>query len=264
MSAAVSGASGRSVARLALFAAALGCSSSLPERSIEPDCAAAERYQLLPYQPLEGATASWFNFGDDTPGAVNAFEMRELDPPRCESAWALLLTANGHDDWGAGFGEYQTAMAPIDASEYDGVAFWARATGPTRGFTLTLQDRYTHPDGMVCTERANSDVLGGGYTYNEAGMIVPVGGELVSPLDCGNGYVAVVSAPPVWNLIRIPFRDFRQEALPNLRPEGLDTSALYQFAINVPKDSDLELWIDDLGIYKNPTDAPQTNDEASE
>jgi hypothetical protein len=248
----------------ALLAAALGCSSSLPERSIEPDCAAAERYQLQTYQPLEGATASWFNFGDDTPGATDAFEMRELEPPRCDSAWALVLTAEGHDDWGAGFGEYQTAMAPIDASEFHGVAFWARATGPSRSFTLTLQDRYTHPDGMVCTEPATEDVVDGAYTYNEVGMLVPVGGELASPEDCGNGYVAVVSAPRAWTLIRIPFESFRQEALPNLRPEGLDTSALYQFSINVPKDSDLELWIDDLGIYRNPTDTPQTSDEVSE
>jgi hypothetical protein len=143
-------------------------------------------------------------------------------------------------------------MAPVDASGFEGVSFWARATGygTSTGFLLTLNDRNTDPAGMVCVEPAPTDVLDGAYTYNEAGMVVPVGGELPSPEDCGNGFMRVVSVTRDWRLYRLPFESFQQQAQPNLRPSGIDPSGLYQFAINIPKDSSIELWLDDLGLYR--------------
>ena len=90
----------------------------------------------------------------------------------------------------------------------------------------------------------------GGYAYNQAGMIVPHGGELPAPGDSGNGFHRPVLAQRHWYLHRLPFESFLQTANPNRVPTGIDRSALYQFAINVPKDSDLELWIDDLALYR--------------
>jgi hypothetical protein len=253
--------------RRALLAAglALGCSSSLDPRELEVDCSQGDGYEFNVLQAMEGMTASWFGFGDMTPGATQAIALQEIPEGRCDSTTALVLTSRGYTDWGAGFGEYQTAMAPVDASGFEGVSFWARAPGygTSTGFLLTLSDRNTDAGGMMCVEPEPTDVLDGSYSYNEAGMVVPVGGELPSPEDCGNGFMRVVNVTRDWRLYRLPFESFQQEALPNREPAGIDPSALYQFAINIPKDSSIELWLDDLGLYRRSSvgSAPAPSDE---
>jgi hypothetical protein len=243
---------GRRAALVSLAALALGCSSSLDPRVLEIDCSENDRYEFNVLQPMEGTTVPWFGFGDMTPGATQSIAFQPIPEGRCGSASALVINAHGYDDWGAGFGEYQTAMAPADASAYEGVSFWARAgDGASTGFQMTLSDRNTDPMGMVCIEPETNDVLAGAYTYNEAGMVVPVGGELPSPQDCGNVFVRVVSVTREWHLYALPFESFQQEAQPNRNPAGLDRSALYQFSINITKDSAVELWLDDLGLYRH-------------
>ena len=126
---------------------ALACSSSIPERSLEVDCGVEDDYEHMTLQPMEGTgDGSWFSFGDATPGGVNLVGLREIPEGRCDSADALVLTVNGHTDWGAGFGEYATPGAPVNATEYDGISFWARATGygTSTGFLFTIQDRNTY------------------------------------------------------------------------------------------------------------------------
>jgi hypothetical protein len=234
------------------------CSSNVEPRNLEVDCSVSDSYEIQVLQPMEGAMASWFDFGDSTPGAIRALSLLPIPEGRCGSTTALVLTAVGHTDWGAGFGEYQTAMAPVDATDYEGVAFWARA--PTdhtsTAFLLTLNDRNTSVSGMVCVEPV-VDVADGAYTYNEAGMIVPVGGELPAPEDCGNGFMRVVTVSRQWQLYLLPFESFQQLAQPNRIPTGIDRSAIYQFTVNIPKDSIIELWIDDLGVYRRRMDAPE-------
>lgn len=231
---------------------------------METDCSATDDYETLVLQPLESGMPQWYSYGDDTPGGSNAFELRELSPPRCDSTAALVLSCSGHVYWGAGFGEYQTATAPVNASEYEGVSFWARATSPSRGFTMNIQDPNTieppdpgdgtdptdDPDYVGCHEADLDDVLAGTHTVSMSGQIVPIGGELPSASDCGNGFERVVEVTPDWIFYHLPFESFRQTAEPNLRPEGLDRSEIRQFGIAVPADSDLELWIDDLGFYR--------------
>lgn len=236
----------------ALAAAGLtACAGGDPRPPVAADCSVNDAYDQRILQDME-AGVSWFNFGDSTPGGLNALEQRAIAEGRCGSSAALVLTVRGHTDWGAGFGEYATAPAPVDASGYEGISFWARATGfgKSSGFLLTIHDRNTSEGGGVCTEPMADDVAGGGYTYNEAGMIVPLGGELPAPGDCGNGFQRAVLAQRHWYLHRLPFESFLQTANPNRVPTGIDRSALYQFAINVPKDSDIELWIDDLALYR--------------
>lgn len=257
---------------------ALACGSSIPERNVEVDCSAGGDYDDLPLQPMEG-TASWFGFGDQTPGGVSLAELRDIPEGRCDSAQALVLTVSGHTDWGAGFGEYATPASPVDASDYDGIFFWARATGygTSSGFLFTVNDKHTYavepdplapeappdPNGPVCTIPAVEDTTQI-YVVNEAGVLVPLDGELPGPDDCGNSFVRVVVARRTWTLHRLPFESFQQEALPNRQPGGIDKSALYQFAINVPKDSNIELWIDDLGIYRRrPPTEPTEADTAA-
>jgi len=239
----------------------LGCSGGPARPAPEVDCSVDGDYDFMILQSMEGTTASWFNFGDATPGATDAVGLQPIPAGRCESTTALVVTSHGHTDWGAGFGEYQTAMAPVDASGYDGVSFWARAEGfgTSSGFLLTINDVHTSVDGMLCVAPMTEDLVGGAYTYNEAGMIVPLGGRLPSANDCGNGFQRAVFAHREWYLHRLPFESFLQTPNPNRSPTGIDRSALYSFALNIPKDSNIDLWIDDLGLYRNsaPAAAPE-------
>lgn len=202
---------------------------------------------------------TWFAFGDPTPGSVTTFEIRTIPEGRCASTAALVLTSIGHSDWGAGFGEYQMPTAPVNAEGFEGISFWARAPAvhTSTGFLLTVNDRNTIMNGMVCTQPVVTEA-GGAYTYNEAGMIVPVGGELPAATDCGNAFQRVVRVTREWQLYLLPFESFQQQAQPNRIPTGLDPTGIYQFTINIPKDSIVELWIDDLGVYRRRTDeAPE-------
>jgi len=252
------------VVKRALFSvAALSCGLSAcaggpPRAAPGVDCSAEDGYDFDVLQPMEGTTAQWFPFGDMTPGAMDAFEVREIPGGRCGSSAALVLTSHGHTDWGGGFGEYQTAAAPVDASAYEGVSFWARATGfgTSSGFLLTINDRDTSMMGGVCIQRMAQDVAAGTYTYNEGGMLVPVGGALPGPDDCGNSFQRPVFARREWYLHRLPFASFLQTPNPNRIPTGIDRSGLYQFSINIPKDSNIELWIDDFGLYRTQEDPP--------
>jgi hypothetical protein len=170
-----------------------------------------------------------------------------------------VLTAIGHSDWGAVFGEHQMAATPVSAEGFEGISFWARAPLPhtSTGFLLTVNDRNTNMNGGVCTEPM-ADAATGAYTYNEGGMLVPVGGELPAATDCGNGFQRVVTVTRNWQLYVLPFESFQQQAQPNRIPSGLDRSGIYQFVINIPKDFRIELWIDDLGVYRRRTgEAPE-------
>jgi hypothetical protein len=233
------------------------CSSSIDPRVLEVDCSQNDPYTFQVLQAMEpDMMLTWFPFGDETPGATNTIALTPIPEGRCESSTALVLSTSGYTDWGAGFGDYQMPMMPADASEYEGVSFWARAGGygTSTGFTLTINDRNTTAAGMVCVQPAATDVVEGDYMYNEGGMIVPVGGDLPSPQDCGNGFIRVVSLTRDWRLYTLPFESFQQEAEPNRNPAGIDRTGIYQFTFNIPKDSIIELWIDDLGLYRHRSD----------
>jgi hypothetical protein len=250
-----------------------------PEAELNPDT-------LL---PIRTAMTNWYGYGDTSPGYQRCNEpaaMRIPEGPRCGSEGALRLLALGHKDWGAGFGEWGVAAPSeaggfsessipieddptttdvetsagqgIDASSYDGVSFWARSAGEhmARGFMVTIQDRKTHPNGQVCFEAGEEEIEAGTHTMNEAGMTVRIGVALPSPDECGNGYQAIVRTYTDWTLHTIPFDTFRQAAQPNSIPEGIDRTGILQFTFNIPKDSNIDLWIDDLGFYRRRAAEP--------
>jgi hypothetical protein len=245
-----------------LAALMLGACAGGPPRPDEVlDCTVEEDYEFLPIQFLEpGAEVPWYSYGDPSVGSITTVAIVEIPGGRCESTGALVLTSRGHKDWGSGFGEYTSATSPTVATDYEGVSFWARALGygSSTGFQLTLQDRNTHTAGMVCLMAGADQVASGQYTVNEAGMTVPVGTDLPAPEDCGNGFQTVVAARREWTLHTIPFEAFRQLPQPNLIPSGIDRSGIYQFTVNVPKDANLELWIDNISAYRRRPEAAVT------
>jgi hypothetical protein len=281
---------------LPLGLAVASCITSAERTPYSLDCDAGAPYTLSVYENYElsdpSNLAPWYGAGDFTPGATITTTPNGSTIPatpiegngRCGSQYALLLEAHGHHDWGSTFGDYRigtySTPAPLDVSQYEGVTFWARDPGytsrydgpTTKSIALNLIDVHGTPniatgymvtyDGGPCTNY----ILDAGTAMNipasTATGSTPTGSMPVSPIvypadACNNAQFTVpIVLSDEWQLYTIPFSAFKENALPNREPNGLDVSALMSFTITVPKEEQLELWIDDFGFYRtNARDA---------
>ena len=53
-----------------------------------------------------------------------------------------------------------------------------------------------------------------------------------------------------WDLHLLPFEKFIQEANPNRESTGLDLSDIEYLGFQIRKESVLELWLDNIAIYR--------------
>jgi hypothetical protein len=207
---------------------------------------------------------------------------------RCGSQVAMVLRSSGFHDYGSGFGDYgiqkstqgntslgcylpdgETANCSVDYSGYEGVAFWARSPGAdhTKSVTIQIADAQSYdsngaatnclyqsntipaPDGgddsglpMVTVANPTGMTTNGTPTNGGGGVQLPVG-------TCGNNFVFPLVTSENWQLYKIPFSAFYQTATPNKEPRGFDPSTFFWMGVIVPKEAQLELWIDELGFY---------------
>lgn len=190
---------------------------------------------------------------------------------RCGSTQALHLTASRNNDWGGFFGNYEFAKVTQDVSQWDGLALWARAeNGTQKSVTLTLDDKFTtnlplnhceeearraenpeHPDlQRLCVEEEQGPTNPNTNTSGPSQSSGQVAGWVPSENGCGNSYEYHLTVTNNWALYLIPFAEFQQAPLPNRRPEGFDRESLRGLRIQIPKESVLDLWIDDFGFYR--------------
>ncbi|HEY4015844.1 MAG TPA: hypothetical protein VGM06_21035 [Polyangiaceae bacterium] len=270
--------------------AIVSCVTSAQRLPYALDCDAGAPYTISVYESYElndpSNLAPWYAAGDFTPGATLTTSPNGSTLPatriegngRCGSQYALLLESHGHHDWGSTFGDYRigtySTPAPLDVSQYEGVSFWARDPGytsrydgpTTKSIALNLIDVHGTAgiatgfmvtyDGGACTNY----VFDGGGAMNipvsTATGLTPTGSMPVSgivyPADaCDNAlFTLPIVLSDEWQLYTIPFTAFKESALPNREPNGLDVTALMSFTISVPKEEQLELWIDDFGFYR--------------
>jgi hypothetical protein len=224
-----------------------GCGGS--QRSSPPiECAAADGYEVRVLEDYEDGSMSFVGFTDSTPGAIHNVEVRIIEAGgRCGSELAVVLTARGNRDWGGGFGALSSWDG--DASGYDGFSFWVRSPGPsTKGFTLFLDDPTTvELPYRLCVPQ--SGVAGSSTVVDVNGMIT-VTGPVPAANACGNSFFAVLFATERWQFHRVPFQALAQAPWPNRTANGINRSAVLGRAIRMPKGSDIELWIDDFGLYR--------------
>jgi hypothetical protein len=199
------------------------------------------------------------------------FELAAIeDGPRCGSEYALRLTASRNNDWGCLFGDWFLAGVTSDASEYEGIAFWARAApGSTKSVLVLLNDKYTaniaveDEDGNsvpVPTEESacvEEEDLGPGQgttvnqvTGQQGSTSVNVAGRGPSEDACGNSYQKLVTVTERWQYYVLPFESFTQDQFPNRRVEGIDRASLRGIIVRAPKAAELDLYIDDLFLYR--------------
>jgi hypothetical protein len=224
-----------------------GCGGS--QRNPPPiDCAAADAYEVRVLEDYEDGSMSFVGFADSTPGAIQNVESGVIENGgRCGSELAVILRARGNRDWGGGFGGLSGWDG--DASGYDGFSFWARSPGPsTKGFTLFVEDPTTvELPHRLCVPQAG--IAGNSTVVDVHGMITVVG-PVPAANACGNSFFSVLFAADEWQFHRVPFASLAQAPWPNRTANGIDRSAILGRAIRMPKGSDIELWIDDFGLYR--------------
>jgi hypothetical protein len=281
---------------------ASGCGQAAKREPPPFDCTADDKFQLTPppssglaitTEDFESGGATWYGYGDATPGATHTYQIdggsfptEPIPGGRCGSQMALVLRSQGHSDYGSGFGDYHpfdddfSRTGPANATDWEGIAFWARSPGDTdKSVWLSWSDVTVDAEGGYCISAWNRvSVLGayvGAAASVEAGVdedsgAFPVGASVAAFLGpdggaaadsgiapekaCGNGFRRLLTTTEDWQFYALPFESFHQDPLPTLIPTGIDRSTLYRLTIQVPKEARLELWIDDLGLYQRASE----------
>lgn len=237
---------------------ALGCGPYSTRPEVMPDCSAGNGYDLsrvfLDSSTLAvGAMAHGFAFGDLTPGAtLDAGQVIDVDPTvTCGHLHVFDMESSGHDDYGSSI---FLQLNGFNGSGAQGIFFWARApvVDSSKVVTLLLADKHVDAEGGGCTAAPstpmNTDTTTvasqTGTNANQTYNMVP------AATDCDNFFQTIVEFTNEWTLYLLPYQLFAQQQLPNRTPDGLDTSALYDFGLQIPKESHFEIWIDQIGVYQ--------------
>jgi hypothetical protein len=255
---------------LVVLAGAGGCTAYPTEKNLPLDCSVEDAYDFQSIDNFETVgTANLWTAGDTTNADVSVSVQALTDGPRCGSTAALEILSAHNNDWGSLFGFNN--FGPRDESAWEGLSFWARAPGnTTKGFTVLLDDPNTATSTSVtsnCTQYATAD---GGSSSPTMTIYDPSTGMAISgattsappPNACGNSYQTVVTVTTSWQLYTIPWGKFQQTAMPNRVPNadltdkgpvagtGLLISQLLNLTLRMPKEADMELWIDNLSFYR--------------
>lgn len=262
----------------------LACSTYSTYKDVAIDCTADQGYQLrfisngasTPTDDPVTGNGNWWSAGDTLPpdgGTSNAFSTVESieNGGRCGSKTADVLHSSGFTDWGSLFG-YNTLHVPAPGDYYDGLSFWARAPGDTsKGFTIILGDPNTevglsnYCKGYATNSGANAGTQPG--TFNPAtgqGTAPTNATRATYPDECGNEYEAIMLVTGDWAFYTIPFAQFQQANKPNRVPNpvlthvgvvpgtGLLTDQLQVLLVRIPKESIMDLWLDNVAFYRKP------------
>lgn len=150
---------------------------------------------------------------------------------RCETtdhAMMLKATAPGFGDWGLSFGSnFHGALT--DASDWDGVAFWARRDedSAVTTFTTAFADNHTSNQAQTHECRDGLDVA-----------------NLCDPFGRG------IAAEPEWKLYVLPFADLKQQGFGAASPLGaLDVENILGMSFQVGPGT-WEIWVDEIVYYR--------------
>jgi hypothetical protein len=250
-----------------LLALGGGCQTYPTLKNLPVDCSTQDQYDLSTIDDFEG-TLSWFASADSLAPAAGVSATAEPNDGGglCGSKTAVVFRSSHANDWGSAFGNY--GFGTRDGSPYEGVAFWARAPGNTgKSLSVGLDDKNTYSSDTVTTNCKQ---------YGDGGMNQPTGGfqdpmgNIVSgvvgapslPDQCGNSYSAPLLVSESWRFYTLPFTAFNQTAMPNRVPNavfsggnvpgnGLLTTELMSIGFHLPKEAEVELWVDTLSFYRH-------------
>lgn len=178
---------------------------------------------------IGGRNGVWFLFDDKTAGTLGPANLlpTTLDDTTGapNSTAALRITGGGFTEWGAGVGsDFESPKALYDASDYQGVVFWAKVgEGATTSLQFLITDVNTDPFGEQCdsTDPATA---------------------------CDNHFGVPLKLTTSWRKCRVDFADMKQDPLWGLQVPALTASQVIGFQFKFGKNATIDLWIDDIAF----------------
>jgi hypothetical protein len=220
--------------------------------------------------PVSGRSGGWYVYPDkigDPNGTFDPPLPMGMDPypidmtignPYCTGPGSFHVKATNFRAFGAALGtDFVAPVAPMvkgayDASQYKGIAFWAKAAANIQHVQIKFPDIYTDPQvpEPMC-------ILTSGSTMNCSPYIVKIGAE------ADNAKYAGTKIDTTWRRLEIFFADAVQDQYntgfhrdpPN---DKLDVQHLLGMAIQVNADfsvtpaaaNDFEIWVDDVEFIR--------------
>lgn len=275
------------VASILALGGIFSCSTYPTYKEVPPDCTVEAGYEFAPFEDFSSAETQWWSSADESPGLATVANTSM--PDMCGSTSAGVFTVSDNYDWGCVFGMWAFNVAKDkgrDASQWDGISFWARVPGKgNKSFTLILDDDNTFSvpkeDEATSNTRCRTYPTDGGSEGVSNGVVVtvvatdpgtgtPITGSsntrAAYPDECGNGFLAIVDdLTSEWRLHKIPWSEFKQSATPNRVPNEvfpvadagpvdhgsmLLTSSLRNLTMRMIKGAQMNLWMTKLSFYR--------------
>jgi len=177
----------------------------------------------------DGRAGSWKVDYDETPGGtIYPDKVSGFTPTKTGDScrqYAAYVKGSGFSDWGANmsFG----LGSPYHAGRYTGISFWARNDpGTQHVIRVAFPDKDTDPKGNIC----KIDVPG--------------------PTACFDHYGYRITLSDVWTKYIIDFSQLTQDGW-GLQGEFFDPESLYEVIFEIPENSIMSLWIDDVAFIYN-------------
>ncbi len=177
--------------------------------------------------PVDGRVGFWFTYNDATAGAMQEPESPFLPQPGGVggSEYAARTWGDGFTDWGAGMAvsinNDFSGDCPYDASNFDGISFWARGTGSVR-FHLATVATTPVDSGGTCT----------GTCYDNFGTSVELTDE--------------------WTQVVVTWDELSQEGWGDAA--DFETGELMQIHWQMAPSEPFDVYIDDLSFWPEDED----------
>jgi hypothetical protein len=183
-----------------------------------------------------GQPSTWWVASDGS-GAIappaGAIPLPQAIPGgRAASKRAMRVTGAGFTVWGADVSLGMTDDGPqgpfMDAAEFSGIRFWARAGEMNQSAVrFQIQDRQTQPAGGLCDPTPDSEQR------------------------CYNGFGASLeSLDTEWRLYELSFSGLTQREGWGYRGDTVDATGIRNVEWTFEPGLDFDLWIDDVFFYR--------------
>lgn len=239
----------------------LGCTQE--PREVPPtDCSVESAFEFHPIFTGSDPTAelgNWYASGDlnakNMPGMGAYVVYENFSGDVCGHTDGKHFEFGLNHDWGAVGGRWQAlAGADADASQYEGLSFWALSLYD-RSIELNLSDIHSAdpPVGADLSETCIPDTVPGSTTKEPNPDFVDANG-VPRANSCGSLFSRRLIMSKSWTLYTIPFSEFIQvNRDPRFKPGGLETSAMRIFSFRIPKDTFVDVSFVNFAWYRKAT-----------
>jgi hypothetical protein len=154
------------------------------------------------------------------------------------------LRAEGLYNWGGQL--YRDfSQSPVDASGYDGIAFWAKLgqEGLGRSVFIAFEDKYTREDSYKLTDKDGNPVID-----EETGQQKSYCTDSSVDTEKCDRFGAGVGLEEAWRYIKVPFSSVQQRGY-GRASDHLHTEELLGIAVYFDV-GDWDFWMDEISFYK--------------